>query len=217
LAAPYSPDQGSKDRGGELGWFPRGAIVKEFEEVAFGLKKGELSKPFKTPYGYHIVLVEDHEKAFQSTFADTRSKALTQYQQEKAFQKISVLSQQLAFNLQKGGDLEKAAGILGLPYHTTSWFNRETGIPGLKDSKPLADAMADLYAKDWKGPVPLGNNSLFIQILDAKPGKSDAKKLEKEIPSLGRRLTASKEQAWMKNYLEAQKKALNVKTFTDRI
>jgi|TARA_Y100000310_G_scaffold330539_1_gene402386 peptidyl-prolyl cis-trans isomerase C len=49
----------SRKKGGSLGWFTRGKMVKEFENIAFSLKKGEISKPFKTQFGWHIVKVED--------------------------------------------------------------------------------------------------------------------------------------------------------------
>ncbi len=54
LAAQYSID-GTKRRGGDLGFFGRGVMVKKFEEAAFNLKKGEVSLVVKTEFGYHII------------------------------------------------------------------------------------------------------------------------------------------------------------------
>lgn len=59
LAKQYSDDPGSASKGGDLGWFPRGVMVKEFEDAAFNLKLGEISTLVKTQYGYHIILVEE--------------------------------------------------------------------------------------------------------------------------------------------------------------
>ena len=54
LAGEYSID-GSRRRGGDLGDFTRGVMVREFEEAAFSLQKGEVSGIVKTQFGYHII------------------------------------------------------------------------------------------------------------------------------------------------------------------
>lgn len=58
LAKVYSEDPGAA-QGGDLGYFKRGVMVPDFEKVAFSLKVGEVSDPVKSPFGYHIIKVED--------------------------------------------------------------------------------------------------------------------------------------------------------------
>jgi peptidyl-prolyl cis-trans isomerase C len=64
LAKEKSTDKASGAEGGDLGWFKKGDMVKEFADAAFQLKKGELSEtPIKTQFGYHVIQVEDRRTA----------------------------------------------------------------------------------------------------------------------------------------------------------
>lgn len=64
LARRLSDDKGSASRGGDISWVQKGQTVKEFEDVVFSMKKGELSKPFLSPFGYHIVKLMDKQNFF---------------------------------------------------------------------------------------------------------------------------------------------------------
>ena len=61
LAQELSKDTGSGANGGDLGWFGRGAMVPEFEKVAFSLEVGEISEPVQSEFGYHIIQVLGHQ------------------------------------------------------------------------------------------------------------------------------------------------------------
>lgn len=59
LANAYSEDKAANQSGGSLGWFTRGAMVKEFEEACFNGKPGQIIGPVKTQFGYHIIKIEE--------------------------------------------------------------------------------------------------------------------------------------------------------------
>lgn len=83
-AGKYSDDATSKDSGGDLGPVVRGQMVPAFEEAVFSLKKGELSQPVKTQYGYHVIEVTDitpeEQLAFDAVKENIESTLLSEKQ-----------------------------------------------------------------------------------------------------------------------------------------
>ncbi len=72
LAKKYSLD-GSKDYGGDLGYFTAPEMVPEFSKAAFALKAGEISQPVKTDFGWHIIKLEDRKKGAAQPFDQVKS------------------------------------------------------------------------------------------------------------------------------------------------
>jgi peptidyl-prolyl cis-trans isomerase SurA len=62
FAKRYSQDPGSASAGGDLGWFSKGKLIKEFENAAFELEPGQISQPVETPFGYHIIQLIQKKK-----------------------------------------------------------------------------------------------------------------------------------------------------------
>lgn len=83
LAKKYSTDTETKEKGGDLGFFSKGEMVKEFEEVAFSLKVGEISNPVKTKYGYHIIKVEDRKEAKEANYEESKEEIREKLFEEK--------------------------------------------------------------------------------------------------------------------------------------
>jgi len=81
LAAEHSNDTSNKDTGGDLGWFGKGQMVSAFEEAAWSLEIGEISKPIQTEFGFHIIQVLGHEERplTQAQFKTKKQTAFTEW------------------------------------------------------------------------------------------------------------------------------------------
>lgn len=87
LAVEYSEDPSAASNKGDLGFFERGRMVPQFEQAAFALKKGEITAPVKTAFGYHIIRLIDHKPERQLSFDDVKERLLADaektYKQKK--------------------------------------------------------------------------------------------------------------------------------------
>ncbi len=88
LASKHSQDPGSAEHGGDLGWFARGQMVKEFEESAFSLEVGKISEPVRTQFGFHLIKTEEKKPARQPALAEIRAQVLKDYISEEREQRF---------------------------------------------------------------------------------------------------------------------------------
>jgi parvulin-like peptidyl-prolyl isomerase len=133
LARQYSKDPGSAQRGGDLGWFGKGMMVKEFEDACFNGKVGEIQKPVKTSFGYHIIKVTDQSTSkyiVEKIINPVKQSATTADENYNAANDFSYLA--------KKNDFTKEAEILGYTIQETPSFNEKSvSIPGLGANKRL--------------------------------------------------------------------------------
>eukprot|EP00831_Metopus_contortus_P078854 TRINITY_DN7722_c0_g5_i1.p2 TRINITY_DN7722_c0_g5~~TRINITY_DN7722_c0_g5_i1.p2 ORF type:complete len:1018 (-),score=312.90 TRINITY_DN7722_c0_g5_i1:1310-4363(-) len=118
LAVEYSEGP-TGPNGGDLGWFGRKAMVPEFEKAAFALKKGEISEPVKTKFGWHIIKLEDIKDASAKTLDDVKDELTLQIAREKASDKATELLDQAMDRLASGMSLDDIAAELGIKTKTT--------------------------------------------------------------------------------------------------
>ncbi len=83
VAKQYSTDPGSKDKGGELGFFRRGQMVPAFDKAAFTMKPGEISPPVKSPFGYHVIQVEAVQPGVKATLANSTPRITEMLRQQQ--------------------------------------------------------------------------------------------------------------------------------------
>lgn len=93
----------SKQKGGELGMYPRGQMVPEYDAVSFSLEIGEISKPVKTQFGYHIIKLNDKKAASVAKFEDIKEQLkkdfLGQKQRDVYLKKIEQMKEKFKVEL----------------------------------------------------------------------------------------------------------------------
>jgi len=156
LAKRWSDDSASRDSGGELGWFRRGVMVKNFEATAFRLRPGEISDPVETPFGFHIIQVE----RIQPAEVQARHILITP--------KISEAQIAIARRL---ADSVRTALAAGTSFDTLSRLGDED-VPKLVEKMPiteLAPGFQQFFAADSavgvRPVLPIGLNSVRPQFV----------------------------------------------------
>jgi len=135
IAKEKSGDPGSGSKGGDLGWFGKGAMVPEFDKAVFAGAVGVIQKPVKTNYGYHIIKVT--------------AKSNSKYVVEKIVNPVQTsastidanynAAQDFAYVADKNG-FEKEAKLMNFKVQETSPFIKESySIPGIGANKRLVD------------------------------------------------------------------------------
>lgn len=89
MAKIHSDDPGTKSKGGDLGFFGKGRMVKPFEDVVFSMKVGEISNPVQTNFGIHIIKLEERKDAKYKPFETVKEQVIKKATEEK--QKKAVL------------------------------------------------------------------------------------------------------------------------------
>jgi peptidyl-prolyl cis-trans isomerase C len=102
LAKDYSEDQVSGKKGGELGWLKRGAVSEVFSQKVFSLGESELSEPFETPFGFHIVRILEPAQTTRRPFEAAKGDIRYQLRQRAKLAELDRLSQGIVIQLAGG-------------------------------------------------------------------------------------------------------------------
>jgi peptidyl-prolyl cis-trans isomerase D len=168
LAKKYSEDPGSKDKGGDLDFFPRGQMVPEFEAAAFSLQPGQISDLVKTQYGFHIIKVVDKQTGATTPLEQVRAQIQQTLASQIADRQITDRARQLADKVKKPADLNDAANELGLKVEESGFFQRTEPVPGLGAAPQVADAAFRLEDNAVSEALASPRGPVFVTVTGKK-------------------------------------------------
>ena len=167
LARVYSEGP-SGPQGGDLGFFGRGAMVEEFDEVAFGLGIGEVSDPVKTQFGYHIIKVEDRRTENGELQVHARHILMEIRPSEQTLVELERDLRELSELAEKSG-LPAAADELGYDIKATSPFVDDRYIPGVGNLRPAVKASFESDVGSPIGPYVTPDAYYMFEVAEKLP------------------------------------------------
>jgi len=168
LAKAYSEGP-SKEEGGDVGTFSSGQMVEPFEKAAFAMKAGEISDLVRTPFGFHIIKVEEVTEARTKPLEEVRQEIAETLRRtaasDLAHEKALNLMDQMPYDV----DLAKYAAEQGIQVKTTELFAREESIPGIGGDDRLREVIFSLEPQAVSDVLEYEDRFFLFQVIEEKP------------------------------------------------
>lgn len=203
LAREHSSDAGSASRGGDLGYFARGAMVQAFEDAAFSQEEGEIGEPVRSEFGLHIIQVTALKPSSVRPFDEVRGEIEADLRRQAASRKFAELAETFANTVYEQPDsLQPVVEALGVEVRTTDWIEKGSDSIGPYRSERLLSALfGDDAVKNRRNTdaVEVGPNILVAarvaEFEDAAqlPLESVRGEIESELKAEHARAAAAKE------------------------
>jgi peptidyl-prolyl cis-trans isomerase D len=176
IAGELSDDPGSKTRGGDLGFFGRGRMIKEFEEAAFGAPAGSLVGPIKTSFGYHLIQVLEKRPAGQRPFAEAEPQVRARLAAERAEAQAQAKANELAAKiaaekLTSEAQLKALADNDTVMFITTPPFGVDEVVAGIGRGTPFSSAAFALETGKTSTPIKIARGFAILQLVSESPAR----------------------------------------------
>ncbi|MFZ4619864.1 MAG: peptidylprolyl isomerase [Bacteroidota bacterium] len=195
LAKQYSTEPAAATSGGELGWFGKGRMVKEFEAAALAGKPGQIIGPVKTQFGIHIIKIEGRDNREMKVASITIPIKASSSTKEEAFQR----AQDFAY-IAKKGNFEKDAEASGLRVLETTEFAKGSFIPGLGQFESINKFAYKNDLGDISDAYQVNNGYAVVKISDVK--KEGVRTFDEVKESLRGRALREKKMAKLKEIVQ---------------
>ncbi|TXF11244.1 SurA N-terminal domain-containing protein [Pelomicrobium methylotrophicum] len=174
LARKYSDDPGSAGKGGDLGLFQRGTMVKSFDDAVFSMKPGEIRGPVESEFGYHVIKLNEIKESTVRPLAEVKQAIEREVRRQKASRRLSEVAEQFS-NLvyEQSESLKPAAEALGLQVETSGWIGRNgMGAPFPVNERLLEAMFSDDAIKEHRNTEAIEvrpNTLVAVRVVEHKP------------------------------------------------
>jgi len=169
MARTHSEDA-TASKGGDLGFFGKGAMVKPFEDAAFSLEAGEISDLVRTQFGYHIIKVEEIREGGTESLDQARNKIIEKLRREQGRDQAFEMSEDGLDRAIQGTGLLEIAASGDLQYTETRYFNAEaSGVPGLEQVSGLVERVFALEIGEVGPKVTAPDGYVVFKLVDKQP------------------------------------------------
>src|SRR3989338_782371 len=178
LAKQNSQDPGSATKGGDLGFFGRGMMVKPFEDAAFALKAGEISGLVKSDFGYHIIKLTAVKPSRVLPFDEAREDIANKLRQQKAADMYAELADKFSNTVYEQSDtLKPAAELVNAKIEQSGWLSTGMVTAEPWTAKMLQAIFTDEVVKNKRNTAAIevtGDTLVAARILEYKPAAERA-------------------------------------------
>jgi peptidyl-prolyl cis-trans isomerase D len=172
LATKNSQEPGSAVKGGDLGSFGRGAMVKPFEDAVFGMKVNKISDLVESEFGYHIIRLNG-VTGQNNSFEGMKAQIKGELSWNKAQAKYAELADDFSNTVyEQSGSLKPAADKFGLQLQTSGLMSRDDGAKFFKNDKLMSAVFSDEVLKEKRNTEAVEvspNNMVSARVLEYKP------------------------------------------------